>query len=334
MSSVFAGPARALVSYCTSRGVDLSDILATLPPDSLTAPDARLPVELSMALWCAAYRRLGDPDLGLHLAESLMPGTYRVMFFLSAHSATLGDAFRRVCDYSRWAAELACLSLVPETSRCGVELALPAGLPQGAQHVHVEYVLAACYLGIQRATGIDFVPQEIELSYACATDAGERERVFRCPVRYGRPANRLWFGRDTLQRPVQAANDILVGVLEEHGKWLLSTLPDEPALVTRVRQVLVERLSEGPSLRQVARDLGVSTRAMQRALGEAGTSFSQLLRDARMESARTLLSDRALSLSDIAFLLGFSEQSAFTRAYKRWSGVPPVKTRPPRRHRS
>jgi len=185
---------------------------------------------------------------------------------------------------------------------------------------------------VRRATGLDFSPLEVELGCPRPSDVYERERVFGCGVRYARPSTRIWLSRETWERTVPSANEVLLSVLEAHASGLLATLPRDPPIVRKVRDVLKARLGEEAlSLRQVARELGTSGRALQRALAEVDSSYSHVLAETRMNGARTMLADRDLSIAEIALRLGFSEQSAFTRAYKRWSGVPPAKMRPARR---
>jgi AraC-like DNA-binding protein len=263
----------------------------------------------------------------LHVAEAVPAGTYRVIHFLSAHSATLGEAFARICTYSRWADDGGCIRVVHDGPYVGVEL-IAQGASPCASLQQTEFVLATCYLGVKRSSRLDFSPRAVELSAPPPADLSPRLRVFGCPVHYGRSRNCLWFERADWVRAIPGADSILLSLLEAHAQQLVTGLPTEPPLIHAVHGVVMRRMADGiPTVQAVARELGTSTRALQRALLEASTSYSRLLDEARLSAARNMLHDRRLSISQISLHLGFSEQSAFTRAYKRWTGSSPAQTR-------
>jgi AraC-like DNA-binding protein len=117
-------------------------------------------------------------------------------------------------------------------------------------------------------------------------------------------------------------------VLSEHAALLLSRLPRGADLIERTRRAIGGRLRGGdPSLEGVARELGMSERSLQRHLRELGSSFNALADEVREATARLYLEQPDMALTEIGFLLGFSEQSAFTRAYKRWTGHTPRQAR-------
>lgn len=140
--------------------------------------------------------------------------------------------------------------------------------------------------------------------------------------------NRLWLDRETWERPVLGADAALLALLEAHAQTLIERLPPQASLPNEARAIIELRLPQGPpTVQELARALGMSVRSLQRALAGHRVSFSELVEQARIASARNLLADRSLSIAEIALMLGFSEQSAFTRACKRWLGMPPVKLR-------
>jgi AraC-like DNA-binding protein len=329
MGSVVAASAAVLVEHCRAVGIDVESLLRDtgISRDTLAEPDARLPARAVSDLWLRAYRATQDEALGLHVAESARSGSYRVTHFIIANSPTVGAAFERLCAYGRWVDDSLQLRIVLEGDDIGIELA-PSTDDACGERLRAEHTFALSYLGVVRSTDVTFTPQRLELMGAAPDQPGERERVFRCPALFAQPRNRMWFDHRTWGLPVQGANGALLDLLEAHVQALLKTLPAEPALVSRVRQVICGRLAHGaPTLQQVARQLGLSQRALQRALADSGTSFSEIVETTRIATARALLADRALSIAEVALMLGFSEQSAFTRACKRWLGMPPIKVR-------
>ena len=124
--------------------------------------------------------------------------------------------------------------------------------------------------------------------------------------------------------PLRRPDPSLFAYLERHARSLESQLRDDHSLTERVRQCLVERLRDGePEQREIARLLGLHERTLQRRLRAEQTTFAQLLDSVRSELARMFLGDPRLAVFEIAYLLGFSEPSAFQRAFRRWTGQTP-----------
>lgn len=108
----------------------------------------------------------------------------------------------------------------------------------------------------------------------------------------------------------------------------LMRLPDQEPLITQVRDAIAQSLSEGaPKMADIARQMGMSVRSFHRRLSDHGVTFQALTEETRRDLAEGLLRDKTLTLAEVAFLTGFSEQSAFTRAFKRWVGLTPASYR-------
>lgn len=128
--------------------------------------------------------------------------------------------------------------------------------------------------------------------------------------------------------PIRQADALLAGVLEDHAKRLVAELPSGDDVVSQTRSAIANALPDGtPNASQIAKALAMSERTLHRRLKEADHPFGQLLDEARFAAAKAHLADPALSLAEISWLVGFSDQSTFTRAFRRWSGHPPGKWR-------
>lgn len=148
-------------------------------------------------------------------------------------------------------------------------------------------------------------------------------RVFRAPVRFDAAANALEYARADVEDRLPAGNAELARGNDEVLVRYLARL-GQSRLASRVQQALLDAMPAGaPSKSAVARTLGMSARNLQRRLAEEGTSFSALLADARVSLARTYVDEGRLSVTEIAFVLGFADTSAFSRAFKRWTGLSP-----------
>ena len=314
---------RALLEACEGLGLDTGALLAAagLERAVVMDPDARIPAERADSLWVAASEAASDPHLALHAAQALPFGAYKVLDYIVAHAPTVGEGLDRIARY------------FPLVDSCGV-LCIEAGdplrmvmrselgpVPPPAQ----EYTLAAIVLRSRASFGTPWRLEAVELAFDAPSDASEHERIFECPVRFGCPEPALLVPRESFERASEGSEPALLSVLEDHAHRLLAELPpDEPALVGRVRRLLAQELRGGDaSIENLARRLGLGARTLQRRLDAHGVRFTELLAEVRTAHAREYLRDPGLSLAEVAWLLGFSDQSAFSRAFKRATGQPP-----------
>lgn len=169
-----------------------------------------------------------------------------------------------------------------------------------------------------------FVPREVWFMHGPPEDTSAHEAYFGCPVRFSRDRDALLLDAETLDMPNKLGDESVARFLDSHLDAELAELPAGQDLAQRVQTQVAESLSEGvPGITDVASALGMSGRTLQRRLARDGHTFQQLLTAARRELAFRLLSRSTYSLVEIAFLTGFSEQSAFTRAFKGWAGQTP-----------
>jgi AraC-like DNA-binding protein len=159
------------------------------------------------------------------------------------------------------------------------------------------------------------------LTRAAPDDVSEHRRVFGIPIAFSAETNAVWFDAAFLERPIKRADPSLSPVLRRHADDLLSALPPSNSLATALHRHLLGTLSDGlPNIGVAASALGVSTRSLQRRLEDEGTSFKAVLDDVRRTLALSHLRDGTRTVSEVAFMVGFSEVSAFSRAFRRWTG--------------
>jgi AraC-like DNA-binding protein len=164
----------------------------------------------------------------------------------------------------------------------------------------------------------------VSIEHAAPETVAAHEAHFGCPVRFGAPHDALLVAADSLPVPNRLGDPAMSHFFESHLEEELSKLDDAEGLGRRVRIQVSQALSEGiPPLSLIAKRLGMSGRTLQRRLAEQGESFQQLIDEARRQLASTLLRETDYALSEVAFLTGFSDQSAFSRAFKRWAGQTP-----------
>ena len=157
----------------------------------------------------------------------------------------------------------------------------------------------------------------------------EFERFFGCPVEFGRRANLIELSPTDLRVPIIEADKRLLDVLRSYCVEVLAKHRERPpSLIERVERVVVDRLSNGEArIDIVAKELGMSSRTLSRALAKLGTSFNTVVAMLRKELAQKYLKQSDLSLKEIAFLLGYTDSSSFNHAFKRWTGNTPKQAR-------
>lgn len=327
--TVLTVSSRALLVACERLGVDTGAMLRAvgIRRETLEDPDARLQNRDAGALWAEAYRLSGDPVLSLHVAEACPLGAYKVIDYMGASARTVGEAFRCSSRFFGLINTAARVQLDESGDPVTFDVSGESG-PAGVSRPYAEYCLAVFVLHVRAATGVPLELRRVTFSHRRPPDIGEHERVFGCPVIFEAEHNRLYLDRAAWETPTRGANSGVLGVLIEHASLLLSRLPRGPDLVERTRQAIGGRLRVGdPSLGSVARGLGMSERSLQRHLGELGYTYNALADEVREATARLYLDQPDVALAEIAYLLGFADQAAFNRAFKRWTGHTPRQAR-------
>lgn len=320
---VLAVASRALVQASERLGLDVDAILSEveLPRERLAEPELRIPASMADAIWAAVARRVDDPDLALHVAEQLPFGAYRVIDYLAMHAPTLGRAIERVAAY---------FPLIDPRGRLELEhhddelrLVMRSSAPGRLRREAAEYTFAALLLRMREARGIELVPRRVEFA-APPRPARELERIFACPLAFDRPEHALVIADADAARESTRSDPNLFDVLDTHAAQQLAARPPASPLLAAVREAIADALRSGEAtLEEVARRLGMSGRTLQRRLDAEQLRFGALVDEQSAALAKAGLSTPGLAICEVAFMLGFADQSAFTRAFKRWTGTTP-----------
>ncbi len=330
-TTVLSVATRAVLEACERLGLDGDALLASakLERRDLADPDARIASEKADQLWAAAFAKSNDPLLSLNAALALPVGAYRVLHYIGAHAPTLGAGLERVARYFPGVDARVSWSITREGDDTVLAMAIP-GLASGVPRPPAEYTFAAIVHQTRASTGIPWWPRRVDFEHAATPEIAARHRqAFGCPCVHRAERTALVIDQATWQRVVPRADPGLFTLLDRHADALAAEVPREAGVVARLRSWLGAQLQAGEpvDIETAARALGLGARTLQRRLDDEHTSFAALVDAVRVETAKTLLADRAIGLSEIAFLLGYSEQSAFTRAYKRWTGETPAAAR-------
>ena len=318
-SAWVAGIADAL----ESQHLDVRALFAELGMDhaALGSADARFPTEKVSELWRLAAERSGNAAIGLTPRKAHF-ASFEVLGYAMMSSENLLAGLEHLARYLRVVTEAAIVRIEHGDHGSTLRFELIGGeLPVPAQRYEFDLLVFLGFCGW--VSGRDLRPQEVELAQPAPVDIGPYHDAFQCPLRFGAPEYCVRFARADLLRPLPAANSTLA---ELHARLLGEGLDrmGDARTSHRVRDLILQRLSNGePKRGDIAKALFMSERTLQRRLQDEGTSFHEVLDGTRRELAQRHLRQRQVSLGQLAYLLGFADQSAFQRACKRWFDTSP-----------
>jgi len=329
--------AQTAVAAAQAMGVDAARLCAHLgwPEDMLDASRDSLSVADYIALLGAGDQLAGDPVFGLHTGLHARLSTYPFYGLVVCACTTLRGAFAQTRRYEGLAHDLGRSRL---DERGGIATYywdspwLASCTPAEARHL-VDSVLAGILTFVSWLAHERLPVHEFGLPYPEPEPAirAAHAQVFGPTIVYGVPAAYGRFDAALLDRPVPNADGSMLKVLQRHADELLAArlrATSEPRIVTDVRREVAAQLANDRArVDDVAAALALSTRTLQRKLAEAGTNFQAVHDAARQALAEELLRDSRLNLTDVAFMLGYREQSSFNRACREWFGSTPARTR-------
>lgn len=319
--------AHKLLDAAIAAGLDPARLPLTLARDAEGESfEARIPYDAQLALWETLMRTLDDPGFPVFAGARTQPRDYDVVGFAYMTRANLREALDQAHRYgsvwgdgSTWdvahAERILTLTLhVEDPARLGGRCLSECLL---AEIIHSGRLL----------TGTDFRPIEVRFRHPAPRDTRAIEAFFRAPVRFACPESQLVIEASAMATPLLKADPDLAAFFAHRADDLLERHSVE-GLAPRLRVLLEGELGRAlPTLETAAARLGVSARTLRRRLQEEGTTFQDTLDETRCELAKRHLGEDKLALGEVAFLLGFSEPSAFHRAFKRWTGQTPLSYR-------
>jgi AraC-like DNA-binding protein len=312
-----------------SAGVPVAPLLGRvgLTAEVIADPEEQLSVQTQIALLHEAAIALKDDWLGFSLARDFDPRDLGLLYYLMSSSQTLGDALKRVARYSKITNEALVVGY-REGNRLIIELSY-SGVPRHSDRHQIEF----CVFGLLRIcrmlTGRKLVPQHFSISHYRSGRVSEMARFVGTELEFGAERDEFALATDARELPLIHSDTHLNDLLLKYCDAALSNRKrDKGALRTRVENAISSLLPHGRALvDDVARSMRLSNRTLARRLSEDGLNFTEVLQQLRHDLAIRYLADSQLHVSKIAWLLGFSEVSAFTHACKRWTGKTPSQLR-------
>jgi AraC-like DNA-binding protein len=318
--------ATGLIDAIKSAEGDPDQVLHSVGLDraALSRPDGFIACADFARLLEEAARATGDECFGLHFGEQYQPKNIGPLVYVVLNSPTIAVALDNVVRFLKVHNQAAEVTVAVEGPRLHLRESL-IGVPVEGARQQVEYGLAVTLNTIRMMVGSRWVPMEVQLAHRAPRDTSEHARVFGAPVSFDCPATAFVLDRDFVERQVPAADEHLYPILRRYLEQIAQELPREDAALASARRAVGELVRDGdPKLTEVARRLAMSPRTLQRRLREHGLDFRGLVDDTRRRFSLGYLRDPQHTPTEIAYLLGYSEVSAFNRAFKRWTGSTPV----------
>lgn len=307
------------------RQLELEPVLAQahLTQAALSSPVARFPYRAVVDLWEAASDAAHDPHFGAHVASALPIGGFDVFDYIFSTSETVGEGLRRSLHYIRLVYDHSNVQLEVHGHRARMFRRNP-----GLATQYSEFGLTLIVVRIRQSTGVDWVPERVRFQHAGTDVNGELARLFCCPIEYGAADTELLFDPAILTVRHARPDSRLLAILMRYADSLLTTLPKRDDLVATVAATIAHEMAkELPTLASTAAAVQLPERTLQRRLATRSTSHSELLDQVRHDLALRYILDAGRSVGEIAYLLHFSDSTAFHRAFKRWTGEGPAQYR-------
>jgi AraC-like DNA-binding protein len=321
---ISAAAAAGLIEAIEAAGGDPDRVLRAVDLDRADVSDrhAFIPSAAYTLALDEAARVTGDDCFGLHFGEQYHPKDIGALVYVLLHSPTVAAGFRNVARYLHVHNQAASVSFVRTEQRAYLQHRLGVA-PLQRRRQHEELVLTVGLATLRLMAGSDWCPREVRFEHAAPPRTTEHQRVFGAPVLFGCDGNVMVVEPEFCDRDVPSADRRLYPVLEQYLERQLEG-PTDNRFIVSVRTAVEDAMREGePRLTDVAKNIGASARTLQRRLAESGVDYKALVDDIRHRQALRYLRDRNHTLTDVAYLLGYSEISAFSRAFRRWTGSTP-----------
>jgi AraC-like DNA-binding protein len=321
----------ALIMYAANIGIDVNEACQKTGLQSVLLDDleARVPAQQFHSLWLEITHQSRDPNFGLHFAELTrhQPGE-GVLAAMMANCPTVGSAMEKLMRYHALSTDVIQVRFRQEAGRATFAWeSVPVNDPLDRQIG--EAVISRLFFTLENISRDKIRPIVINFRHPRPESISEHQRIFGCPLAFDQPIDEIVIQADGLNLPILMANPKLLEPLEAIVQNLLDQLYPPDTWADQVTHRISNLLLDGqkPTISLIAQEMAVSTRYLQKKLKSEGVTYQRLLAQVREKMALGYLKEPNMSYFDTAFLLGFSDQSAFNHAFKRWTGMTPKEFR-------
>ncbi|MCE7991501.1 MAG: AraC family transcriptional regulator [Roseivirga sp.] len=318
-----------LIDFAGRQGADIRPLLAISGQSDaeLCQESSTLDAKTFNAVTLAAAEATGDPFFGLHLGESMNMTAAGLVAQITQTSETVLQALQYACDFAQLACSSLPMTLIEEDHHYKLIMTpdpVWAKDSQLAVKHTVDGTIVFTINEFHELTRKNHYPIKIELPFAKPSSTAEYERLFQCPVAYNQKQIALYFEKRHLQEKVVTSDYNLLRILVAHAQERIAAIKKENGFYEEVKVSVANLVKpEFPTIDQVAGHLNLSVRTLQRRLSEEGHTFKEIIESLRRDFALSYLKRPELSINEIAYLLSYTDASAFIRSFRRWEGITP-----------
>lgn len=329
--TVSSGFMLGLLDYAATRGADRDALLeqAGIASSSLTDRDARLPFTQYVALMRGAKDATGDPALPLNFGQAVNVADMSIVGLIGQASNTMLEAFEQLNRYVRLIVDIELTGedrFVMQRDGRGLWFTDMRANPNACPEL-TESAFSHILEGPRRS-GLPEWIKEVRVTHPAPAHAADYERVFRVPIIFNADRNAMLMEESIVAHRVNILPRYVFGLLADRAETLLKELENSATMRGRVESLLLPVLHKGEaSMETVADKLDVSRQTLYRALKEENVTFEQVLDELRHKLALDYLRGQKATVNETAYLVGFSDPAAFSRAFKRWTGKSPSELR-------
>jgi AraC-like DNA-binding protein len=331
--TVAAGYTRAVLAYAVSRGADRQTLIeySGLCPDCLNDVDNRVPLENCVALLKAAVYLCDDPAFALRFGEVIRTEDFSVALLIAGVADTVGEARTTMNRYARLIRDdddgdgSDQLELVTERGEVWLKFKSPA---YNGNLYFSEIGMTWCVRETRKMLALHYegrpFPRAIHFTHDEPGYRAEYDRVFGVPLVFGSDKNAMLVDKTFLSLRMPGSSPYVSRVLSKHAENLLQSLENSKTIRGRVESLLIASIRAGDvAMETIAGRMGLSRQTLFRKLKAEGVTFENTLDELRRKMALHYLCEERIAVNEVAYLLGFSEPAAFSRAFKRWTGSSP-----------
>jgi AraC-like DNA-binding protein len=323
--------ARAAYARALEARLEVEPLLksSNLTPQQIKNSQVRMPVQNQIQFLSTVADKLPDPFLGIHLAENVELREMGLVYYVIASSKTLGDALMRLARYSGLTNEGVCI-----TCHEGKDITVKfeyVGVSRLSDRHQIECFVVILLRLCRLLTGLSVSPTGVKLAHRRTELPAEIKKVFGCKVTFGSDVDEVIYPQTAISMATVNADSYLNSLLVRYcDEALSSRRVRSGAWRLKVENAIVPLLPHGQAkIGEIAKTIGVSTRTLARLLASEGCTFGSILDGLRLDLAKSYLREQNLANSEVAWLLGYAEISAFSHACKRWTGKTPTELREP-----
>ncbi|MCE9522780.1 MAG: AraC family transcriptional regulator [Alphaproteobacteria bacterium] len=330
--TIGAGYAKALLDVAVARGATRADLLANaqIADVDFADHDNRIPFSKYVALMRHAKLLCNDPALALHFGETMDLSEISVVGLICLASETMADAMAQMNRFGRLVIEVEGVGIGDRFQLSRDRRGLwfvdtrtnPNAFPELTESTFARMVCSARRLGVPQ------LARALHVTHAKPAHDAEYDRIFQTPVNFAADRNAYLMDEAVLAHRIATQPRYVFGVLSEHAATLLANLENAKSLRGRIESLLLPSLHTGEiGIDKIAGQLALSRQTLYRKLKAEGLTFETVLEDLRHKLALHYLSSKKVSVNETAYLVGFSDPAAFSRAFKRWTGKSPKEAR-------